>query len=209
MIDSGNTLNTGVAISDKLRKKMGLRYDNLRKRTVGTANQKGKLIQLGETEEITIRLDGTGAVWTGKACVFQELADEMNIGTAALISMGKKKGKSPYLAFTPVGTKMGWLTPRKETYEDKALIKEIREPEMVSGDTVVRKNRARETSIGSCGDRPILASQDTILKRNSLNFLEVKELPKESLVEEPQRRPTQAMKSLLQSTTKDREKLPY
>ena len=62
---------------------------------------------MGETEEITIQIDGTGARWTGKACVFQELADDMNIGTAALISVGREKGKSLYLAFTPSGTTMG------------------------------------------------------------------------------------------------------
>ena len=51
MIDSGNTLDIGVAISDRFRKRMGLKYANLRRKVVGTANQKGKIIQLGETEE--------------------------------------------------------------------------------------------------------------------------------------------------------------
>ena len=186
MIDSGNTLDIGVAISDRFRKRMGLKYANLRRKVVGTANQKGKIIQLGETEEITIQLDGTGAKWTGKACVFQELADEMNIGTAALISAGRKKGKSLYLAFTPSGTTMGWLSPGKKTCEDRPLIKQIKEEEktVASDETLIKKNQARESSVGSQEGRPIFVHQDTVLKRNSLNFLEVEGMTKEALVEE-------------------------
>ena len=47
MIDSGNTLDIGVTISDRFRKKMGLKYANQQRRVIGIANQKGKLIQLG------------------------------------------------------------------------------------------------------------------------------------------------------------------
>ena len=187
MIDSGNTLDIGVAISDRFRKRMGLKYANLRRKVVGTANQKGKIIQLGETEEITIQLDGTGAKWTGKACVFQELADEMNIGTAALISAGRKQGRSLYLAFTPSGTTMGWLLPGKKTCEDRPLIKQIKEEEkmVASDEKLIKKNQAWESSIGSREERPIFAHQDTVLKKNSLNFLEIKGMTKEAFLEEP------------------------
>ena len=50
MIDSGNTLRRGVAITDAFRKRLGLKYSSVRPKTVGTADKTGKMIQLGITE---------------------------------------------------------------------------------------------------------------------------------------------------------------
>ena len=108
MIDSGNTLRNGVGISEEFRKKMGFKLTEKSKH-IGTANKKSQLKQIGETEVIKVTITGIQATWTGKASVFQELSDPINIGTACLIKMGEKKGQIPYLAFHKNGTRMGWM----------------------------------------------------------------------------------------------------
>ena len=131
MIDSGNTLRYGVAITDEFRRKLGLRYDSMRSKTVGTADKTGKMTQLGISEKFTLKIDGIGGYWSGKASVVKGLSDEVNIGTAALIRMGEARGKTVYLAFTPKGTRLGWMNPKEDNRcsdsEEKMLIKTIKE----------------------------------------------------------------------------------
>ena len=57
------------------------------------------------------------------------LSDEVNIGTATLIPMGEAQGKTVHLAFTPKGTRLGWMKLREEIGrpEEKMLIKTIKE----------------------------------------------------------------------------------
>ena len=89
MIDSGNTLRCGVTITDAFRKKLGLKYYNMRTKTVGIADKTGKMIQLGISEEFELEIDGIGGYWSGRASVVKGLSDEVNIGTTALIRMGE------------------------------------------------------------------------------------------------------------------------
>ena len=65
MIDSGNTLRRGVAITDAFRKKLGLKYSSVRPKTVGTADKTGKMIQLGITEEFELKIEGIVGYWFG------------------------------------------------------------------------------------------------------------------------------------------------
>ena len=58
MIDSGNTLHYGVAITDEFRKRLGLKHYSMRTKTVGTANKTWKMIQLGISEEYELKIDG-------------------------------------------------------------------------------------------------------------------------------------------------------
>ena len=58
MIDSGNTLRCGVAITDTFRNKLGLKLYSMRTKTVGTANKTGKMIQKGISEELELDIDG-------------------------------------------------------------------------------------------------------------------------------------------------------
>ena len=58
MIDSGNTLRYGVAITNEFRRKLGLRYDSMRSKTVGTADKTGKMTQLGISKKFTLKIDG-------------------------------------------------------------------------------------------------------------------------------------------------------
>ena len=58
MIDSGNMLCCGVTITDKFRKKLGLKYYSMRTKTVGKASKTGKMIQLGISEEFELEIDG-------------------------------------------------------------------------------------------------------------------------------------------------------
>ena len=88
MIDSVNTLQCGVAITDAFRKKLGQKFYSMRTKTVGTANKTCKMIQLGISEEFELEIDGIGGYWSGRASVVKGLSDEVNIGTAALIRMG-------------------------------------------------------------------------------------------------------------------------
>ena len=47
MIDSGNTLHCGIAITDIFRKKLGLKFYSMKTKTVGTANKSLKIVQIG------------------------------------------------------------------------------------------------------------------------------------------------------------------
>ena len=60
MIDSGNTLRCGVAITDAFRKKLGLKFYSMRTKTMGTANKTGKMIQIGISEEFELDIDHIG-----------------------------------------------------------------------------------------------------------------------------------------------------
>ena len=83
-------------------------------KTVGTADKTVKMTQLGISEKFTLKIDGIGGYWSGRAGIFQVLSDDVNIGTAALIRMGEAKGKTVYIAFTPRGNRLGWLEPGEE-----------------------------------------------------------------------------------------------
>ena len=131
MIDSGNTLRYGVAITDEFRRKLGLRYNGMWSKTVGMADKTGKMIQLGVSEEFELKIDGIGGYWLGRASMVKGLSDEVSIGTTALLRMGETWGKTVYLAFMPKGTRLGWMNPKGENRhldsEEKMLIKTIKE----------------------------------------------------------------------------------
>ena len=129
MIDSGNTLRCGVTLTDAFRKKLGLKYYSMRTKTVGTANKTGKMIQLGIREELELKIDGIGGYWSGRASMVKGLSDKVNIGAGALIRIGEARGKIVYLAFTPKGTRLGWMEPGEEIGypEEKMLINTIKE----------------------------------------------------------------------------------
>ena len=188
MIDSGNTLKSGIAITDNLRKKLGLKFHSIKQKQVGTADKKKKLIQIGESEEFMLQLEGLGAKWAGKASVFQTLSDEINVGTAALIKMGESQGKTPYLAFTPRGTQMGWMDPG-EDLEGKMLIKTLKDEgqEQVKEDTwkqITEPRRRRDASIGTKSRaQPVFTTKDVILKGGSLNFIGVDSFEDKTLIE--------------------------
>ena len=74
MIDSGNMLRCGVAITDAFRKKLGLKFYNRKTKTVGTADKSGKMVQIGISEEFKLKIDGIGGYWSGRAGVFQVLS---------------------------------------------------------------------------------------------------------------------------------------
>ena len=114
------------------------------------------------------------------------LSDEVKIGTGALIHIGEARGKIVYLAFTPKGTRLGWMEPGEESgypEEEKMLIKTIKEIQEESmskakADTNTwepkgqNTRRRRDASRGT-RDRgqPVYTTQDITLKKNSLNFV--------------------------------------
>ena len=76
-------------------------------------------------------MDGMGGYWSRRASVVKGLSDEVNIRTTTLIRMGEARGKTVYLAFTPKGTRLGWMDPKEDNRrpdsEEKMLIKTIKE----------------------------------------------------------------------------------
>ena len=105
---------------------------------MGTADKTGKMIQLGITKEFELKIEGIGGYWSGRASVVKGLSDEVNVGTGVLICIGEAQGKIVYLAFTPKGTRLGWMEPGEESgypEEEKMLIKMIKE--------IQEKNRSK------------------------------------------------------------------
>ena len=184
MIDSSNTLHCRVAITDACQKELGLKYYSMRTKTVGTADKTRKMIQLGISEEFELQIDGIREYWLGRASVVKGLSDEVNIRTATLIHGGEAREKTVYLAFTPKGTRLGWMEPGKEIGrpEEKMLIKTIKE---IQEENKSKANADTDTWEPGTRDKgqPVYAMQDVTLKKNSMIFVKCDEFAEDMMIE--------------------------
>ena len=107
MIDNGNLVSQGVAVSSKFMEKMGLGYSSLGRGRVPTAGS-GAMTNMGISEPFSLKLDGISKTFTVKALVCKELSDEVNIGTGFFqkisVPFSETSGKVPCLRFYRDGT---------------------------------------------------------------------------------------------------------
>ena len=55
------------------------------------------MVQIGESEEFELKIDGIGGYWTRRAGIFRGLSDDVNLDRAALIRIREAKGKTAYI----------------------------------------------------------------------------------------------------------------
>ena len=84
LIDSGNSVCAGLAMSSKLFEKLGCKFSpNSRPRQVGTARKGTCLNILGQSEEIRLSVNFKNSK-TRKFIVCESLSDDLNIGARFL-----------------------------------------------------------------------------------------------------------------------------
>ena len=107
VIDQGQTIRQGVLISEQLVKKLNLPYAKLLPgKQVGTAKGSARLEKVGITEPVNIKIPGIAKVFSSKAVVCKDVADECNLGTAFLQNIHKATGLKPKLEFCAEGTRL-------------------------------------------------------------------------------------------------------
>ena len=85
MIDQGNTLRSGIAISRELHKKLNGKFEKIGGRTANTAKKGAKLKIIGQSEPMYIQFKGLGAKkYVVKPTVIEDFGDEVNIGSKFL-----------------------------------------------------------------------------------------------------------------------------
>ena len=88
-VDSGNTTNSDVVITDAVRRKLEIPFVEKMHSTLDTALPGGKLTKLGKTETIKMIIGNSDNAHAVKPLVVQEMADEANIGSHFLAKLSK------------------------------------------------------------------------------------------------------------------------
>ena len=190
IVDTGNTLRAGVAISKKLHQQLGVGFKRLKKESIGTAAQGKGMMSMGYSNEVKLRIQGIqGCIFTIHPMVISGMVDDMNIGSfflqraQASIQFGDEK------SFLRIGDKRTELIrvvrdlgnePGKGTEATEPQVEgEVREevPESQEGHKPrspvreARGTRARETS---CGVVHVLkATKDMECQPDHLTFIPI------------------------------------
>ena len=126
MVDNGNLVKTGVAVSEEFMRKMALGYSTLGRGTVPTAGKGQGMTNLGISQSFSLKIQGMKKTYEIKALVCKELSDDINIGTGFLQQISKESmtnpgGKAPCLHFYQDGVTLtagGCKIPLVQTLGD-------------------------------------------------------------------------------------------
>jgi dUTPase len=166
MIDQGNLIRSGVAISEQFAKKLGLPYHKLTPAKVGTAATGGHLTKLGITKVFTVRFNNFPHALQTKATVLRGLSDDINLGGGFLQRLAGR-GLAPKLIFHDNGTSLELGGQHLE------LIKQVQaEPE--DGEP------GEPDKVPASSARvhvPLMAKKEAKLPAHSLSFVNVQQLP--------------------------------
>ena len=212
VIDQGQTTKAGILMSESLVEKLGLPYEILLPgKKLGTAKGGAALEKVGLTKPFNIRIPGVGMTFSSKAVVCKDVADECNLGTAFLQNIHKATGLKPRLEFSKDGTRLVLggdqvelvrrVAPQKPTTEtadaDGGSGPEAPDPGglglppgFAERGRPARRQAALESkrrpgSVGarSTGTLPVFLEKDTLVKANSVNFVQVRRIPASALLE--------------------------
>ena len=205
VIDQGQTIKQGVLISEELMKKLDLSYEKLLPgKKVGTAKGGASLEKVGITKPFDIKIPGISRTFLSRATVCKDVADHCNLGTAFLQSIHRATGLKPRLEFSKDGTHLALgedqvelvrrVAPKApsmnvaEKEEEKGLGPDA--PDQADRGRQARRQTAPETKrrSGSVGARqrgalPVFVEKDTVVKANSVNFVQVDRIPASALLE--------------------------
>ena len=88
-VDSGNTTDSDVVITDDIRKRLEIPFVERMQSTLDTALPGSKLTKLGKTETIKMIIGNSDNAHAVKPLVVQSMADEANIGSHFLAKLSK------------------------------------------------------------------------------------------------------------------------
>ena len=205
VIDQGQTIKQGVLISEELMKELGLSYEKLLPgKKVGTAKGGASLEKVGITKPFNIRIPGISRTFVSRATVCKDVADQCNLGTAFLQSIHRATGLKPRLEFSEDGTHLVLGEDQVELVRrvaPKTPSMDVAKEEEGTGlgpDGPGQVDRGRQTrrqtapeekrrsaSVGvrRKGALPVFVEKDTVVKANSLNFVQVDRVPATALLE--------------------------
>ena len=84
MIDQGNLIQSGIAISEDFFKRMKLQYSKIIRNGRCTTAGKGLgMTKLGISEDFSLRINGIHTVFDTKATIIRQLTDDINLGTVS------------------------------------------------------------------------------------------------------------------------------
>ena len=79
-VDTGNTITDSVAISPEVHQALGVGFQTIGGKQVGTAKSGSQLTRLGVSNPIKLNIAGMKKSFDVRPCVIKELSDPCNIG---------------------------------------------------------------------------------------------------------------------------------
>ena len=228
VIDQGQTIRQGVLISEELMKRLDLSFEKLLPgKKVGTAKGGASLEKVGITKPFNIKIPGISRTFLSRATVCKDVADQCNLGTAFLQSIHRATGLKPRLEFSKDGThlvlgrdqvelvrRVAPQTPSTDVVEEeegKGLGPDgpdhVDRGRQARRQTVPEEKR-RSDSVGARRRKalPVFVEKDTVVKANSLNFVQVDRVPATALLE-PVKIPGLGSVSAVPGVYKDQKKI--
>ena len=80
LVDTGNSINENVAISQNLHQQLGVGFKSKQQREIGTANKDSKLVKLGISNAIRLKISGIPREYEIYPAVIDKLSNSINIG---------------------------------------------------------------------------------------------------------------------------------
>ena len=170
LLDTGNSLVQGCAISEKLHKKLNVGFSEQTHKSIGTAKSGVSLQKIGTSNALKLNIDGIEQTYSVKPTVIKELSDSFNIGDRLLQNIAKESNTKVRILYSG---------------DDKQLTIGNQVSEMVRtmGDNPEHKQErgrlkgrtpASERRVSINLRQPRLTAADkTILKGNTMNFVKV------------------------------------
>ncbi len=90
MVDTGNTVETNVAISERLHKRLGIGFKKQQITQIGTASKTQKIKKMGISSRIFLRIDGIDKIIGINPCIIRDLSDDINLGNGFFMEVAKK-----------------------------------------------------------------------------------------------------------------------
>ena len=175
MIDTGNTLKSDAAISHTLHKKLGIGYEKLNKRSIGTAKKGAEMVSLGVSKPMCLKLEGLQQQFEIRPRVIKGLHTDLNISSYFL---AKRKAKLSFsqertmLAIDGEKTELVQNLHKKKasSNKDEVIPKTVKEERARNKKKV---NRVRQREKSADGFHQIRAIKDIKCKKDTLTMIPV------------------------------------
>lgn len=166
IFDTGNTLRGTCAISSKFHKKLGVGFQEIKKKSIGTARKGASLVCLGVSNPIEVHFAGIDVKYLLTPRVLEDLHADLNISNLFLKRVQAKLDFSMKKTVLTIGD------------QSTELIQNLRSPEEPKCERTPRnrekkpRKRKREKSSGPV--HLITALKDVKCKPNSITFVPIR-----------------------------------
>ena len=164
IVDTGNTLNGSCAINSEFHRKLGIGFQKIQKKSIGTAKKAAQLTLLGISNPIEVKFEGISTKFLVSPRVIEDLHADLNLSNLFLKKVGAKMDFSMERTILQIGDEktelIQQMQPRKK--EKRESRSEDKKP----------KKRKREKSSGLI--HLVTAQADVKCKPNSLTFVPIR-----------------------------------